>query len=68
MTQNDKLMEALQRGETITPLRALIIAGSLRASERFRELQAQGVPIEKEWVKVGSKRVMSYKLGKIAHG
>ena len=67
-TQNDKLFAALQRGETITPLRALEIAGSLRASERIRELEAQGVPIIHEWQQVGGKRVMGYRLGSIAHG
>lgn len=67
-TQCDKLMEALMRGETITPYSALQIAGSLRASERIRELEAQGVPIEHEWQQVGEKRVMGYRLGKVAHG
>ena len=68
MTQCDKLMAALLAGETITPLRALEIAGSLRASERIRELEAQGVPIIHEWQTVGEKRVMGYKLGKVAYG
>ena len=68
MTQCDKLLEALQRGEVITPLRALELAGSLRCSERVRELEAQGVPIIHEWQQVGDKRVMGYRLGGIAHG
>ena len=68
MSQNDKLMEALLAGATLTPLSALQIAGSLRASERIRELEAQGVPIIRERIQVGDKRVMSYKLGGIACG
>ena len=68
MSQCDKLMDALLRGETLTPLTALQIAGSLRASERIRELEAQGVPIIHERVQVGEKYVMSYRLGSVAHG
>lgn len=68
MTQNDRLMEALLRGDVITPLSALQIAGSLRLSERVRELVREGVPIVHERIHVGGKSVMSYKLGSIAHG
>lgn len=68
MSQNDKLMEALLAGAVLTPLTALQIAGTLRLSERCRELQARGVPIVKERVQVGEAHVMSYKLGSIAHG
>ncbi len=67
MTQNDKLMEALMAGRILTPLNALIIAQTLRLSQRIIELEAQGVPIVREWQKVGKKRVMSYRLG-IAYG
>ena len=67
MTQNDLLLQALSRGETITPLTALQIAGTLRLSERIRELQAEGVSILHEPLRVGKKRVMSYRLA-IPHG
>lgn len=63
MTQNDKLMEALLAGRTLTPLNALITAHTLRLSERIRELEKQGVPIVREWQHVGKKRVMGYRLG-----
>ena len=68
MTQCDKILAALQQGETITPYRALQIAGSLRLSERIRELVRQGIPIDKEWVKTENTRLPGYKLGGIAHG
>lgn len=68
MSQLDLLMQALQAGRTLTPLSALITAQTLRLSERIRELEAQGVPIVREWQKVGKKRVMGYRLGGIAHG
>ena len=68
MTQNDKLMEALLAGQILTPLSALQIAGTLRLSERARELMREGVPIIKERVEVNGKHVMSYKLGGLAYG
>ncbi len=68
MSQNDKLMEALMAGQTLTPLTALQVAGTLRLSERIRELKAEGVPIDKERIQVGEKHVMSYRLGGIAYG
>ena len=67
MTQNDLILEALQRGETLTPYTGLQVAGSLRLSERIRELEKDGVSIIHEWVKVGKKKVMGYKLG-FPHG
>ena len=68
LTQNDRLMAALMQGAVLTPLTALTIAGTLRLSERIRELEAQGVPINHERVQVGSKHVMSYKLGSVNYG
>ena len=68
MSQNDKLMEALLAGAVLTPLNALDIAGTLRLSQRIIELKAEGVPIDKERVQVGDKHVMSYRLGRVAHG
>ena len=68
MTQNDKLMEALLAGQTITPLNALTIAGTLRLSERIRELVREGVPIEKSRIETNGKHVMSYRLGSVNYG
>lgn len=68
MTQNDKIFAHLQAGNTLTPLEALNLCGTLRLSERIRELEAQGVPITHEWQQVGKKRVMGYKLGAVAYG
>ena len=68
MSQCDLLMEALQRGETLTPLSALIQIHSLRLAARVKDLESQGVPIIHEWQQVGKKRVMGYRLGRIAHG
>mgnify|MGYP003394471817 FL=1 len=62
MSQCDKIMEYLLMGHSITPLEALSVAGSLRLSERIRELEAEGVPITHTMVQVGKKRVCSYRL------
>ena len=64
MTQCDKIMEHLLTGASITPLESLQIAGSLRLAARIKELEAQGVSIEHQMVKVGEKRVCSYRLAK----
>ena len=68
MSQADKLMEALMAGETLTPLSFLIRAHSMRLAARVLDLEKQGVPIIHEWKRVGKKKVMSYRLGKVAHG
>ena len=62
MSQCDQLLQHLSQGHSITPLEALSLCGSLRLSERIRELEAQGVPITHTMVKVGRKRVCSYRL------
>ena len=63
-SQCDRIMEHLLTGASITPLEALQVAGSLRLSERIRELEKEGVPITHTMVKVGEKRVCSYRLAK----
>ena len=69
MTQKDAVFQYLQTGATITPLNALELCGTLRLSERIRELEADGVPIDHEWQQVGPKtRVMGYKLGGFNYG
>jgi len=62
MSQKDAVLQHLLTGASITPLEALRICGSLRLSERIRELEAEGVQIMHTMVKAGEKRVCSYKL------
>jgi len=62
MSQCDALLAYLQTGASVTPLEALRLCGTLRLSERIRELEAQGVSIAHNWASVGEKRVMSYRL------
>jgi hypothetical protein len=64
MSQKQQIRKFLDTGRQITPARAYSLCGSLRLSERIRELKADGYPIKKEWVKVGkNKMVMGYSRG-----
>ena len=62
MSQCSAILAHLSTGAELTPLTALQLCGTLRLSERIRELEKDGVPITHTMVKVGAKRVCSYKL------
>lgn len=68
MTQTETLKAHLEAGHSITPLEALSLCGTLRLSERIRELEKQGMLIDHEMVKVGNKRVCQYSLMRVAYG
>jgi len=68
MTQNECLLKHLEAGEEITPLSALSMCGTLRLSERIREIERSGVLIDHEMIKVGEKRICRYSMLKIAYG
>ena len=67
MSQTDLILQYLTSGAPLTPLEALQKFGTLRLSERIRECEKMGVPITHTMVKVGTKRVCSYKLA-VPHG
>lgn len=61
--QKEKILAMLKAGEQVTPYSALERTGSLRLSERIRELKADGYIIKTEMIKLANgKRVASYKL------
>ena len=62
MSQTEAILNHLSKGNTITPLEALDLFGTLRLSERIRECEKMGVPITHTMVQVGKKRVCSYRL------
>lgn len=65
MSQNSKIIAYLSKGNTITPLKALEIAGTLKLATRISEITRKGYPIVKEWIVTPSnKRVMSYRFPK----
>ena len=60
MSQKKQILKFLKTGQYITPFVALQICGSLRLSERIRELEADGIKIKKQMIKAGNTRVMAY--------
>jgi hypothetical protein len=64
MSQKAKILEALKRGEAMTPLKALTRFGCLSLSQRCGELVRDGHPIIRTQVKTKSgKRVGYYMWG-----
>lgn len=62
-SQKAKILEMLKAKALVTSLSALDHAGSLRTSERIRELKADGFNISSEMIKLpNGKRVAIYKL------
>jgi hypothetical protein len=61
-SQKDIILGMLQRGEEVTPYSALQAAGTLRLSERIRELESEGHDIVHQRVKRGSAWVCKYQL------
>lgn len=63
MTQRAQILDYLKKGKTLTPVEALAKFGCFRLSERIREIQAAGHPIEKGWYKTDQgARVRRYWL------
>jgi len=62
MSQCAQLLEAMQRGEVITPLRAFQLTGSLACHSRIAELRAAGHEIAKEMRMENGKRFGAYRL------
>ncbi|MDE2020965.1 MAG: hypothetical protein KGJ13_11565 [Patescibacteria group bacterium] len=69
MSQSDAILEALKRGDTITPLDALQKYRCLRLSGRIYDLKAKGYPIEMRLIETPSgKRVAEYYLTPVRKG
>lgn len=63
-SQDDRILQFLQAGNTLTPLEALDRFGCFRLGARIWELKRQGWLIESEIVEAdGGKRVARYKMG-----
>lgn len=62
-SQDKKIIAYLSKGYTLTPLKALEIAGTMKLATRISEITKKGYPIVKEWVvTTTNKRVMSYRF------
>lgn len=65
LSQNSKIIAYLSKGHTITAIKALEIAGTMKLATRIGEITKKGYPIVKEWIVTPSnKRVMSYRFPK----
>ncbi len=62
MTQNKQILEALKKGDKLTPLEMLYRFGTLRASARIFDLKAQGHDIQSKIVNKDGKQVSEYSL------
>lgn len=63
MTQSEMILEALQRGEAVTPLFALQRFGCFRLGARIWDLKQAGHEIDMQLIDVGNgKHVASYSL------
>lgn len=62
MSQCDAILEALLRGETVTPFSAFALCGSLATHSRIAELRQRGYDISCQWVTRNGKRYGEYSL------
>ena len=62
MTQADAILEALMRGETVTPFSGYALCGSLAIHSRIAELRARGHDIQMQLVTRNGKRFGEYRL------
>jgi len=68
MTQNQRIIDYLQRNGSITTIQAISDLKITRLASRMVEIQAAGIPINKESIRVdtqeyGPTRVTRYSLG-----
>ena len=61
-SQNQQILEALQKGDAITPMSALARFNCFRLATRIFELKAQGHDIVTNLVKHGDKTFAEYRM------
>ena len=61
-TQQARLIDYLAMGRKLTALKALQVAGTMKASSRLGELREQGHDIRSAWVGKNGKRFKVYWL------
>jgi len=63
MSQNDAILQHLQKGHTLTPMQALRKFNCLSLSSRISDLKNdRGYDVKSELVKVGKKMVAQYSM------
>ncbi len=69
MSQSDAILDALKRGETLTPLDALRRFGCFRLGARIWDLKKAGHEIDMRLIDCGNgKHVAEYSLQEVAKG
>lgn len=61
-SQQQAILNYLERGNSITPISALKKFGSFRLGARIHNLKQQGYQIERKMITRNGKRFASYKL------
>lgn len=67
MSQNEQILQYLESGNTITPLEAFTMCGTLALHSRIAELRGRGYRIDCSMKHEGGKHFGEYYLA-IAHG
>ena len=62
MTQNERILRALRKGQVLTPLTAFRKFGTLRLAARCHELRGQGHDIRSTLLERHGKRFACYRL------
>lgn len=62
MTQADRILQALQRGDRLTPMDALDRFGCFRLAARIDDLKKQNHDIRSELVRRGDATVAEYSM------
>jgi hypothetical protein len=68
MSQRQDILRHLAKGHSLTPMEAFKRYRCLSLSQRCGELRREGWPVESKLVKVGDKRVASYRIPKACRG
>jgi len=61
-SQKERIRDALELGQPITPLDAMQWFGCNRLAARIKDLRREGMDIETVYVKKGRSRYASYRL------
>jgi hypothetical protein len=63
MSQEEKILDHLKSGRSITPLEALDLYGCFRLASRISDLKKTHHNIERTMVRNNGKKFASYKMG-----
>ena len=59
-SQNNRILEYLRQGHSLTPLLALRLFGSLRLAARAWDLRQRGIKVKQRRITINHKRISVY--------